>query len=414
MTQLDRLRRPGYAPRKLRLPQGLQRLLHANGLSLLQLREMTRKVELRPAVRRAAGITEAELKRALADLERLFPKIDASLSAAPVQVPPLGGMVRPDHRRFALGAPPVPPFGRTGAHALPRNFDHLDLFRYKPVIAQRGPDCVGHACRNATEVQHNICDRHLSGLFAWEFAMKEAGYPIPPGGTWPAVVLKGAVERGICSEDLCPEENYREDTYFKPSSKTVRDAARYKLETFVELRSAIGEPDTVDLMCTLLHGSERPKLKGRVLVIGVGVPEEWLTAESLLTGVRPVPLSTEPVGGHSFVIVGYFHHHDQLWFIGLDNWGDRVGSHNPFGYPKNMGLVFIPAQFFRDPKWFWDLAITATHAEAKQFDSHVRPRAAPSLARRDRRPRWSHIQVGLGTAAGILAILRSVFPGNWW
>ena len=90
MTKLDRLRRPGYVPPRMRVPRGMRRLLHAQGLSLLQLRELAQKVELRAAVRKAAGITEAELKRTLADLERLFPKIDTSLAVAPVQVPPLG------------------------------------------------------------------------------------------------------------------------------------------------------------------------------------------------------------------------------------------------------------------------------------------------------------------------------------
>ncbi len=296
---------------------------------------------------------------------------------------------------------------------MPHQFDHLDLFRYKPVIAQRGPNCVGHACRNATEVQLNICDRHLSGLFAWEYAMQKRDYPIPPTGTWPAVVLQGACERGICTEQLYPETNFCDSRYVKPDNAAIADAKKRRIETFVSLRPLIGEPDTIDLMCLLLYGSEALKLKGRVLILGVGLPEEWLLPESLFTGVRPLPLSDDYKGGHSFILVGYFHHQGRRWFIGLENWGERIGSQNPFGYPRTMGLVFIPADFFRNTKLFWDLAITATHEEAKLFHSETKSGALMAAS-----PRLtlglSRFQAGLASTAAALGVLRYLFPGNWW
>jgi hypothetical protein len=417
MLRIDRLRQPGFVPRQLAVPPGLRKSLHDRRLSLLQLRELAGNVALRAAVRKSAGITESDLKRVLSTLDSLVPAGDSTLAVAPIQIPPLDGIVRPEQRTAALsdsGRPPIARFWKKRTNVLPGEFDHLDIFRYKPLIAQRGPDCVGHACRNAVELQLNICDRHFSGLFGWQYAMHEAGYPIPPRGTWPAVVLEGIVKRGICWDELYPEENYHEDRYIAPNARALADAERHKIDTFVNLRSLIGELDTVDLMCMLLYGSGSLHLKGRVLVIGVGVPEEWLLPESLVSGVRPIPLSDQPKAGHSLVLVGYFHHRGQRWFIGLENWGDKIGSRNPFGYPRNLGLCFIPAEFFRDPKWFWDLAISATHAEATVFSAAAATTAVPALAGSAFRAWTWRAQLALGAAAGSLGLLRLMFPGNWW
>lgn len=79
---------------------------------MLQLREMATNVSLRTKLRELAGITEVDLARILAALEKLIPLSDPSLAAAPVAIPPLGGMLAPDHRALAFDNPPIANFWR--------------------------------------------------------------------------------------------------------------------------------------------------------------------------------------------------------------------------------------------------------------------------------------------------------------
>lgn len=410
---LQTLRTPGAFPRSVQVPKRLRKLMQDRGLSVAQLLALRDRDAIRNKIAAASGLTSAQLNRHFDELDKLVPA-GGGLQGAPVVIPPLCGLAAPDSQGVEIQGKgnATATFWRRHDIEIPATANLLERFRHKTVVAQQGPDCVGHGCRNAAEVFLGLDRDRLSGLFAWQYAMQETGFPIPPKGTWPHVVLDGMVKRGVCLESLHPESKFSETSYVRPSKLAIDDADTRRLETFVRLNSHIDTDDITRMMCLLIAGCPQMNLAPRPAIVGVGIPEEWLTAEAYYSGVRPVPFSEKPVGGHCFVLIGYFQHRGQLWFLGLENWGAAVGSRSPFDYPKDMGLVFIPAAFFEDPRWFWDLSIAATHEESRLF-------ADTSIHKQDARlsgirSRFQSLPGRLATVAGLLAVLRLLIPGDWW
>lgn len=369
---------PGRWPADVPVPEAVRRFVRRHRHSPTTFAGACGLAAARDAISRETGVNAGELTRIAAAVRRLDAGCLRDLEARPIEIPPLSGLVAPEARR--LEHPHVRPKSVVlppGTKDPPRAKFHFDVLApLRPWPRQEGPTCVGFGVAHAASVEIETLDV-LSGLFAWWAAKQRESFPAPPmKGTWPERALLGITKHGICREHCHPAGNYRDDGYTEPSQDAFRDAGRHRIESFAHLEGLIGQPEIIRFMQYALAGCPEIGLLPHFPIIGVAVFEEHVTRESLFSGVRPLPTSQSAITGwHCLSLIGYFEAHGTLWFIGLENWGDWIGSEHPFGdeIPRNFGLVFYPASFFEHPEWFCDLSLVITAEEEDIFDAACLP-----------------------------------------
>ena len=170
MATLTQLRRPGRFPWSMTVPRSIRAFAEKHAVSPLQLLEVSRQTTSRQMVLQRTGVTDRQLQVVIDAIQKRIPKSQAGFQSAPVIIPPLSEFPAKAHAGDSNGAAGIYKFWKSQNLVLPRSYNHLDFFAKFPVITQKGPDCVGHACGNAAASIDRVVRRSVPSSSAPRFA----------------------------------------------------------------------------------------------------------------------------------------------------------------------------------------------------------------------------------------------------
>lgn len=237
--------------------------------------------------------------------------------------------------------------------ALPHRIAHTD---HLPKPYDQGPHgyCVGFG---ATTSRDYLARTWMSNGYAYRGAKHLDGRP-DVEGSFQAYAFEFFYRYGHVPHELY---SYEDAIIDRPVSGLFAQAGRWKISGYVDLLPDGDYSIVPDLMRAILSGRLVEDLGPRTLSVSLALFDSFNSYTTQRTGLVTLPGAEEiRSGGHAMSVVGYIDAGDPQglfdtdWFIVRNSWGTQWAIENPLGHP---GHALIPAAYFANPDWLWELLI---------------------------------------------------------